>query len=36
LARNLMTKGFNNVAALLGGTEAWKSAGLPMESGSTK
>jgi len=26
-------KGIENAAALLGGTNAWQSAGLPMESG---
>jgi rhodanese-related sulfurtransferase len=31
----LKTKGIENAAALFGGTEAWRSAGLPMES-STK
>jgi rhodanese-related sulfurtransferase len=27
-------KGIDNAAALLGGTNAWVSAGLPMESGN--
>jgi len=27
-------KGIENVAALLGGTNAWQSAGLPIESGN--
>jgi rhodanese-related sulfurtransferase len=27
-------KGIDNAAALLGGTNAWQSAGLPMESGN--
>jgi len=27
-------KGIDNAAALLGGTAAWQSAGLPMESGN--
>ena len=26
-------KGIENAAALLGGTQAWQNAGLPMESG---
>jgi rhodanese-related sulfurtransferase len=26
-------KGIENAAALLGGTNAWQNAGLPMESG---
>jgi rhodanese-related sulfurtransferase len=29
----LKTKGIENGAALLGGFEAWKKAGLPVESG---
>jgi len=29
----LKEKGIENAAALLGGTNAWQSAGLPMESG---
>jgi rhodanese-related sulfurtransferase len=28
---NLKTKGFENAVALLGGFEAWKNAGLPVE-----
>jgi rhodanese-related sulfurtransferase len=28
----LKSKGINNAAALLGGMDAWKSQGLPMES----
>jgi rhodanese-related sulfurtransferase len=27
-------KGIDNAAALLGGTNAWQNAGLPMESGN--
>lgn len=30
-SQRLKTKGYNNVAALLGGTEAWRRAGYPME-----
>jgi rhodanese-related sulfurtransferase len=33
-AGRLISLGFTNVAALTGGTDAWKSAGYPMESGS--
>jgi rhodanese-related sulfurtransferase len=29
----LKQKGIENAAALLGGFDAWKSAGLPVESG---
>jgi rhodanese-related sulfurtransferase len=29
----LKSKGINNAAALLGGMDAWKSQGLPMEGG---
>jgi rhodanese-related sulfurtransferase len=36
LARKLKAKGFNNTAALVGGTDAWKRAGLPMEKGPSK
>jgi rhodanese-related sulfurtransferase len=28
---NLKTKGFDNAAALLGGLDAWKKAGYPVE-----
>jgi hypothetical protein len=31
LAQKLKAKGITNVAALLGGTEAWRRAGLPMD-----
>jgi rhodanese-related sulfurtransferase len=30
---NLKTKGIENAAALLGGFDAWKKAGFPVESG---
>jgi rhodanese-related sulfurtransferase len=33
---NLKTKGFENAAALLGGFDAWKNAGLPVETGKTQ
>jgi rhodanese-related sulfurtransferase len=33
--QDLKAKGIENAAALFGGTEAWRSAGLPME-GSNK
>ena len=29
----MQEKGIQNVAALLGGTNAWMNAGLPMENG---
>jgi rhodanese-related sulfurtransferase len=29
--QELKTKGYDNAAALLGGTEAWRNAGFPME-----
>jgi rhodanese-related sulfurtransferase len=31
-----MKKGYNNAAALLGGTNAWKTAGFPMETSDKK
>jgi rhodanese-related sulfurtransferase len=34
--QDLKAKGIDNAAALLGGTEAWKRAGLPMEKGAGK
>jgi rhodanese-related sulfurtransferase len=30
---NLKTKGIENAAALLGGFDAWKKAGYPVETG---
>lgn len=33
---NLRTKGLTNAAALMGGYDAWKSAGLPIETGDGK
>jgi rhodanese-related sulfurtransferase len=32
--QTLKAKGIENAAALLGGTNAWMTAGLPMESGN--
>jgi rhodanese-related sulfurtransferase len=31
LVSELKQKGFNNAFALVGGTQAWKNAGYPME-----
>jgi rhodanese-related sulfurtransferase len=32
----LKEKGIENAAAILGGTNAWQNAGLPMESGTVQ